>query len=258
MSQTADNKKHQLQSLHGFMKFVVEMIAVGEQSGEMVDPGITDQPIFEEFRQVLKDIPNVKSDKDIKRFALRSEKCDGAWATSMQSMDKALQDNLPIQQLVDQILHNPGELKSLLIADTAGKLDPEILAPILNIFSLLGSDAVDREKLTDWQKNSGNVFGLARHEGGKAEVSARARKYVRKRLAQEATNPIKKMIELEWAQALKIPGSDNGMKSHFVKRMKELVKTDGKGITVENRTITDWTSKWGGKLQKISRPKKSR
>ena len=57
MSQTADNKKHQLQSLHGFMKFVVEMIAVGEQSGEMVDPGITDQPIFEEFRQVLKDIP---------------------------------------------------------------------------------------------------------------------------------------------------------------------------------------------------------
>ena len=152
---------------------------------------------------------------------------------------------LPVQALIDGL-------------DTAGKLDPEILAPILNIFSLLGSDAVDREKLTDWQKNSGNVFGLARHEGGKAEVSARARKYVRKRLAQEATNPIKKMIELEWAQALKIPGSDNGMKSHFVKRMKELVKTDGKGITVENRTITDWTSKWGGKLQKISRPKKSR
>ena len=237
------------------MKFVVHMIAAGEKLGETGDPAIIGQPIIKELRQILKDIPNVKSDKDFKRFALRSENASEVWAASMLSMDIALQNNLPVQHLIDQMLHHPGEMKSSLLEVTADKLNPEILAPILDIFSLLDSDAVDREKLTDWQKHSGNGFGLARYEGGKAEVSARAKNAVNKRLEQEATKPIKEMIKLHWAQALKVKGSDNGFKTHFVRRMQELVKTDGKGIIVKDRTITDWTIEWGGTLQKTDRPK---
>ena len=46
------------------------------------------------------------------------------------------------------------------------------------------------------------------------------------------------------------------MTTHFVSRMQKLVKTDGKGIIVKDRTNTDWTQKWGGKLQKIDKPRK--
>lgn len=258
MTEAADIEKDRLQSLHGFMKFVFHMIAAGEKLGETGDPAIIGQPIVKEFRQILEDIPNIDSDEDFKRFALRSENASEVWAASMLPMDIALRNNLPVQHLVDQMLHHPGEMKSSLLEVTADTLNPEILVPILDMFSLLDSDAVDRKKLTDWQKHSGNSFGLARHEGGKAEVSARAKNAVNTRLEQEPTNPIKEMIRIHWAQALKVKGSDNGFKTHFVKRMQELVKADGKGIIVKDRTITDWTIEWGGTLQKIDRPKKRR
>ena len=256
MAEATEIDKQRLQWLHGVMRLMTQAATVGKQCGRSVDRAILRQPIFEEFRKILKEFPNINSDEDFKRFALRSENASEVWAASMLSMDIAFQNNLPVQHLVDQMLHHPGEIKSSLLEVTADTLNPEILVPILDMFSLLDSDAVDRKKLTDWQKHSGNSFGLARHEGGKAEVSARAKNAVNTRLEQEPTNPIKEMIKIHWAQALKVKGSDNGFKTHFVKRMQELVKTDGKGIIVKDRTITDWTIEWGGTLQKIDRPKK--
>ena len=252
----AEIEKQQLQMLHGIMQFVVQSIPADEQITEPAVQAITGQPIFEKFRQILKDVPSVDRVEDLRRFALHREALQDVWTSSMQFMDVTLQDNFLVQNMVDQIMHHPGEMKSSLLADTADKHDPKILALILNMFSALDSDAVDREKLTDWQKNSGNVFGLARYEGGKAEVSALGKKAVKKRIAQDPTKPLKDKIKQHWIEALKVKGSDNGIKTHFVKRMQELVKTDGKGIIVPDRTINDWTQKWGGKLQKIDKPKK--
>ena len=252
----AEIEKQQLQMLHGVMKFVVHLIPASKKNADSAVRAITKQPIFKKFRQILKVIPSINSDEDMKRFALHGEAIEEVWTTSMQSMDVNLQDNFLVQNMVDQIMHHPGEMKSSLLADTGDKHDPEILALILNMFSALDSDAVDREKLTDWQKNSGNVFGLARYEGGKAEISALGKKAVKKRIAQDPTKPLKDKIKQHWIEALKVKGSDNGIKTHFVKRMQELVKIDGKGIIVLDRTINDWTQKWGGKLQKIEKPKK--
>ena len=251
----AEIEKQQLQMLHGIMQFVVQSISADEQIAERAVQAITGQPIFEKFRQILKDIPSVDSVEDLRRFALHREAIQGVWTSSMQSMDVALQGNFLVQNMVDQMMHHPREMKISLLADTADKHDPEILAPILNMFSALDSDAVDREKLIDWQKTSGNVFGLARYEGRKAGVSDLGKKAVKKRMAQDPTKPLKEKIKRHWIEALKVKGSDNGMKTHFVSRMQELVKTDGKGIIVKDRTITDWTLEWGGKLQKFDRPK---
>ena len=252
----AEIEKQQLQMLHGVMQFVVKSIPADEQFAEPAVQAITGQPIFEKFRQILKDIPSVDSVEDLRRFALHREAIEEIWTSSMQSMDVALQGHFFVQNMVDQMMHHPGEMKSSLLADTADKLDSEILAPILNMFSLLDSDAVDREKLIDWQKNSGNVFGLARYEGRKAGGSDMGKKGANGRVAQDPTKPLKEKIKQHWDEALKVKGSDNGMKTHFVRRMQVLVKTYGKGITVNDRTITDWTLEWGGKLQKFDRPKK--
>ena len=256
MAEATVKDKQRLQWLHAVMRLMTQAATVAEQCGETVDPAMMGQPIFEEFRKVLKDIPNIDSDQDFKRFALRSEVDSEVWAASILAMGNILRNNLPVQHLVDQMVHKPQEMKSSLLEITEGNFDPEILAPILDMFSLLDSDAVDPEKLTDWQKNSGNIFGLARYEGGKAEVSAVGKKAVKKRIAQDPTKPLKDKIEQHWIDALKVKGSDDGIKTHFVKRMQELVKTDGKGITVPDRTITDWTFKWGGTLQKIDKPSK--
>ena len=256
MAEATEIDKQRLQWLHGVMRLMTQAATVAEHCGETVDPTMIRQPIFEEFRKILKDIPNIDSDEDFKRFALRSEIDSEVWASSVLSMGNTLRNNLPVQHLVDQMVHDPREMKPSLLEVTDGKFDPEILAPILSMYSLLDSDAVDPEKLTDWHKNSGNVFGLARYEGGKAEVSAVGKKAVKIRIAQDPTKPLKDKIEQHWIDALKVKGSDNGIKTHFVKRMQELVKTDGKGITVPDRTINDWTHKWGGKLQKIDKPRK--
>jgi hypothetical protein len=254
MTETAaEIEKQQLQMLHGVMRFVVQSIPADEKFAEPDVQAITGQPIFEKFRQILNEIPSVDSVEDLRRFALQRESIQEIWTSSMQFMDVALQDNFFVQNIVDQFMHHSGEMKTSLLADTADKVDPEILAPILNMLSLWDSDAVDREKLTDWQKSSGNVFGLARYEGGKAEISALGKKAVKKRMAQDPTNPLKEKIKQHWSEALKVKGSDNGMKTHFVRRMQELVKTEGKGIVVPDRTINDWTLVWGGKLQKSDR-----
>ena len=195
----AEIEKQQLQMLHGIMQFVVQSIPADEQIVEPAVQAITGQPIFEKFRQILKDVPSVDRVEDLRRFALHREALQDVWTSSMQFMDVTLQDNYLVQNVVDQMLHHPGEIKSSLLEVTADKLNPEILVPILEMFSLLDSDAVDRKKLTDWQKHSGNSFGLARHEGGKAEVSARAKNAVNTRLEQEPTNPIKEMIKINWA-----------------------------------------------------------
>ena len=256
MAEATEIDKQRLQWLHGVMRLMTQAATVGKQCGRSVDRAILRQPIFEEFRKILKEFPNIDSDDDFKRFALRSEVDSEVWAASILAMGNTLRNNLPVQHLVDQMLHNPRKMKSSLLEVTEGEVDPEILAPILSMYSLLDSDAVDPEKLTDWQKNSGNIFGLARYEGGKAEVSAVGKKAVKKRIAQDPTKPLKDKIEQHWIDALKVKGSDDGIKTHFVKRMQELVKTDGKGITVPDRTITDWTFKWGGTLQKIDKPRK--
>ena len=92
------------------------------------------QPIFEEFRKILKDIPNIDSDEDFKRFALRSEVDSEVWAASILAMGNTLRNNLPVQHLVDQVEHHPREMKSSLLEVTEGKFDPEILAPILSMY----------------------------------------------------------------------------------------------------------------------------
>ncbi|MEO5658189.1 MAG: hypothetical protein ABIQ90_00120 [Polaromonas sp.] len=258
MNETAaEIEKQQLQMLYGLMKFVIHLIPASIKIADPAVQAITKQPIFKKFRQILKVIHSIDSDEDLKRFALHRDAIEEVWTTSMHSMDMSLQDNLMVQNLVDQILHHPREMKSALISDTAGKLDPEILAPILDMFSLLDSDAVDRKKLIYWQKNSGNVLGLARYQGRKAGASDMGKDAVEKRMAQEPTNALKEKIKEHWIEALKVKGSDDGMKTHFVRRMQKLAKTDVKGITVSNEQITAWTLMWGGKLQKIDRPNKS-
>ena len=172
------------------------------------------------------------------------------------------------QQLyaVDQVLHNPDKIKRHLLKATEDTLSLEALAPMINMLSLTASAAVDREAIVDFDKNSGNVFGLARHEGGGAEVSARGKRAVEKRLAQNSTKSIKDKVELEWAKALKAPSSDNGMKTHFAKRMVQQLKEDNakqmkkdhQQIVVSEETILDWMMRWGGTLNKVARPKKPR
>ena len=93
------------------------------------------QPIFEEFRKILKDIPNIDSDEDFKRFALRSEVDSEVWTASILAMGNTLRNNLPVQHLVDQVEHHPREMKPSLLEVTEGKFDPEILAPIFSMYS---------------------------------------------------------------------------------------------------------------------------
>lgn len=254
----AEIEKQQLQMLHGVMQFVVQTISANKKIADPAVQAITKQPIFKKFRQILKDIPSVDSVEDLKRFALHREAIEGVWTTSMQSMEAALQGNFMIQNLIDQMLHHPGEMKSALLADTAGMLNPKVLGPILNMFSLWESKAVTREKRTNWQKNSGNTFGRARYEGRKAAASDMGKNAVEKRMAQDPTNALKEKIKEHWLEALKVKGSDNGMKTHFVRRMQELAKTDTKGITATDAQITGWTLQWGGKLQKSDKPNKTR
>lgn len=253
----AEIEKQQLQMLHGLIKFVVHLIPSSKKIADPAVQAITKQPIFKKFRQILKVISSIDSDEDLKRFALHREAIEEAWTTSMHSMDEALQGNLMVQNLVDQILHHPREMKSALLSETAGKLNPEMLAPILDMFSLLDSDAVDRKKLINWQQYSGNVLGLARYQGRKAGASDMGKDAVGARMAQDPTNALRERIKEEWIKALKVKGSDNGMKTHFVRRMQELAKTDPQGIIATEGQITDWLRKWGGKLQKIDRPNKS-
>ena len=63
------------------------------------------------------------------------------------------------------------------------------------------------------------------------------------------------MVEDLWRKAVDKPGSYKGFKSEFARQMRELIKRKYSGITVSERTITEWTSGWGGTLQRIKEAK---
>ncbi len=235
--------------LHDSMKF---MIALGEKMGEPGDPAITGQPLFPGFREILQDIPKLENAKDFENFAQRREQLSGTWMSSMQSMDTALQGNFSVAYLIDQFLHHPKEMESELLAvATKDELSLETLAPALNMLKLLGSNAIGHAERTHFQKKSGNAFSEARCEGGTAEVSARGTDAVNIREENSPTKLVKCMVEKCWREALNTPGSYKGFKAEFVRQMLALVEREHKGITVTERTMTDWTDKWGGKLQRI-------
>ena len=236
------------------MKFVVNIIAESEQLGEPADPAITGQPIFDGFRQILKDIPSLESAEDLKNFAQRREKLSGTWVNSMQSMDTGLQGNFSVMYLVDQLMHNPKKMESQLLAGIEDSLSLETLEPMLNMLKLMSSNVIGHDELTQWQETSDNAFGQARFEGGKAEVSARAKKAVTVRMENDSTTPVRHMIEKEWLKAVNTPGIYR-FKSDFAKDMQAVAIRDHGGITVTQRTIEGWVTELGGTLQRIKEDK---
>ena len=237
--------------LHGVMKFVIEAIDLDEQVGTLADQAIIEQPLFQRLREILEDIPRLESEEDFKNFAQRRENLKGLWVSSMKSMDGALKGNFPVTYLVDQFMHNPKEMKAQFMAMTEGQISQEDLAPMLNMFQLLASNAIGHDERSNWQETSGNPFGSARRQGAKAEVSTRAKKAVNKRIENDPTSPAKRMVESLWREALETPGSYKGFKSEFARQMHELVKREHGGITVTVRTITTWADDWGGRLKRI-------
>jgi hypothetical protein len=242
--------------LHDSMKFMLAMIALGEQMGEPGDPAITGQPLFKGFHEILQDIPKLENAKDFENFAQRREQLSGTWMSSMQSMDSALQGNFSVAYLIDQFLHRPKEMESEFLAATKDELSLETLAPMLNMLKLLASSAIGHADRTHFQKTSGNPFGQARCEGGAAEVSARSTEAVNAREENSPTKPIKRMVEKRWHEALNTPGSYGGVKAEFVRKMLALIEREHKEFSVTERTMTDWIGKWGGKLQRIKVGKK--
>ncbi len=237
--------------LHGVMKFVIEAIDLDEQLGTPADQAIIEQPLFQGFREILKDIPHLESEENFKNFTLRRENLKGLWESSMKSMDGALKVNFSVTYLIDQFIHNPQEVLAQLMAMTKSQLSQEAMEPVQNMFQLLASNAIGHDERSNWQETSGNPFGSARRQGAKAEVSTRAKKAVNKRIENDPTSPAKRMVESLWREALETPGSYKGFKSEFARQMHELVKREHGGITVTVRTITTWADDWGGRLKRI-------